>query len=252
MRFITSAFKFIASPLFLFWMGSGNILAQENIQKEHNEWLGVILKYNLSGSIGIYTSQYLIFKDKFRERGLRSEFGMLVKPFSTLTFSGSYYTLPNPDEFDRTTLTFAVNFKPDLNSTKFTLQNKIRYDHSSKLNSVTKDYVDFLRNKFSLRYNFSKKMYGEVSIEPFLEFGNIESRISRYESTGAFQYNFGKNLWLRPYYRYRKVNGTVNFSDYHQLGFQVGVPLINPKNKSSKTGIEIEIRLHAFYLTKIQ
>ncbi|MDX1478580.1 MAG: hypothetical protein R3301_12795 [Saprospiraceae bacterium] len=233
--------------LVLVWCcGWQALSAQDGAVGEDTQWAGISARYDLPGDFRIATAHYAIFKDGLNEKSWRSEFGVQYKPLKALTLSARYTTVPNPDEFDRQTLSIAAKWRVRWKDAGLALYHRVRFDHSRGMEG----YEDFLRNAVSLRYTLSSHWYAEAGLEPFLEFGEVEDRLSRYDVTVAVRHQFASLLWLKPYYRYRKVGETATFSDYRRWGLRAGFPIVAPARKNQKSGLTFELRLHLYYTTR--
>ncbi len=216
---------------FLAFIGFTQIsLAQE---KDTELWLGGSLNSKFKGKFSGQVSQVFKFNDTIHHyKSSFTELGLKYDVNKFIDFKINYRFIGNPP--DGNTHRFSGDFMTIFKKKNFPLSfgYRLRYQHEILIRN--RNTTDFIRNKFTLKYNLSKIVDPFVSFEMFYRLnGKNEIREIRY-LIGA-EWKLSDKMGLSTYYFYSDELNMRNTKDVHTICFMLSYGLDSKKEKQKSS-----------------
>lgn len=202
-------------------------------EKDTEMWLGGSLDSKFSKKLNGQISQVFKFNDTIsRYKSSFTELGLKYDLNKFIDFKINYRFIGNPP--DGNTHRFSADFASIIKKKNFPLSfaYRMRYQHEILINN--RNTTDFIRNKFTLKYNLSKIVDPFVSFEMFYRLnGKNEIREFRY-LIGA-DWKLSDKLELSSYYFYSDELNMRNTKDVHTICFMLSYSLDSKKEKQKSS-----------------
>lgn len=206
--------------LFICLAGIKNTYAQAT---DIELWTGGALNLKVHERFSTDIEQVVKFNDTITHfKSAFSELGAKFKLNRWLSLGANYRYIENPPRKNAQRFSADVFFNLGKKGFPLSFHYRVRIQHEVRISN--KNTEDYLRNKFSLHYNFSKPVDPYISFEPFFRLnGKNEIRVTRYAV--GLNWRIIENLHLVSFYMFQKDVNIKRPDKSHIIGLMLSYDL---------------------------
>ena len=208
-QIIRNGFIFI-----LCWLTGASLIAQETIDTEL--WAGATFELQLNNKFRIEIEQQVRFNDTLSSfKNTFTEPGLRYKLNKHIAFKVKYRYIVRSNDDNRSRISFSGYYGWSKKKFPLSFQYRLKFQDTKEQNTGKK--FTFLRNKFTIQYNLSKKADPFLAYEHFYKF-NKKNEPRAWRFTAGFDWKLIKSLELSTFYRYEEEMNVKKPEAQHIIG----------------------------------
>lgn len=196
------------------WFIGTTLFAQEIIDTEL--WTGATFELQLNEKFRAEIEQQVRFNDTLSSyKSTFTEPGIRYKLNKHISFKVKYRYTVRPDDDNRSRISFSGYYRWSKKKFPLSFQYRLKFQDTKEQNTGKK--FTFLRNKFTIQYNLSKKADPFLAYEHFYKF-NKKNEPRAWRFTAGFDWKLIKSLELSTFYRYEEEMNVKKPEAQHIIG----------------------------------
>ncbi len=198
----------------LCWLTGTALFAQDIIDTEL--WTGATFELQLNKKFRAEIEQQVRFDDTLSSyKGTFTEPGLRYKLNKHISFKVKYRYTIRPDDDNRSRISVSGYYSWSKKKFPLSFQYRLKFQDTKEQNTEKK--FTFLRNKFTLEYNLSKKADPFLAFEHFYRF-NQKNEPRAWRFTAGFDWKLTKSLELSTYNKYEEEGNVKKPKANHIIG----------------------------------